>query len=130
MVVTPRIATAMATAVTRANDQAAEPNRLFDQAIEQFEMTAQWPGGHTIVLLSGWLRRKRSVVSLGNDAGWIKLTITVNGLTQFERSFVVGYYDLKERRWTQARSCTLAAFNRWQQKCTAEINRLEDKNRI
>lgn len=127
--VTPKIGKSMGQAVDRHNGKLNEPNRLYDQVIEAFEMRNQWPSGHSERILDGWLRGKRSIFGLKNIDGWIVATLTVCGRTVYNAQFTLALYD-PARGWSLASNATLANFNIWQRRTTREINRLENSGRL
>lgn len=127
--VTPKIAKSMAVATERHNRKLSEPNPLFEQATEQFELTSQWPVGKTVKLLDGFLRGKRSIVGLKNIDGWVVCYIVVCGRTVYNSQMTIGYYD-PGKGWSLASSATLQNFNIWQRRTTREINARENSGRL
>lgn len=128
--ISPAIGKGLTTQVVRANEIDEKTTELFNDMMTAFNETTQWPSGHTIRLRTGKCRNAPTVISLCNNDGWIKVYLIINGKTQYQSNFVVGYRDVKESRWTQARSCTLEAFHQWRRKCTGGINRLERQGKL
>lgn len=120
----------LAAQVSRANEIDEKTAELFGEMMEAFEGIAQWPSGHTVRLRTGKCRNAPAVISLKNGDGWIKCYLIINGKAQYQSNFVVGYRNVREEKWTQARGCTLEAFHQWRRKCTGEINRLERQGKL
>ncbi len=128
-IITPVIGKAISASVVRGNEKNGQPNRLFDDAVEAFEAKGQWAAGKTINLLDGFLRGKRSIVSLRNQNGFIVLSLIINGRSQYTNQFLIGYND-PSRGWQRARDCSLINFNIWHRRARREITRLENQGRI
>lgn len=123
------IGKATAQAVDRHNQKLSEPNPLYDQVIEAFEMRRQWPAGHTERILDGWLRGKRSIFGLRNQDGWIVAYLTVCGRQPYRNQFTVGVFE-PGTGWVMSSNCSLKNFNSWHRRTTREIQRLEDKGAL
>lgn len=103
----------------------SQPNPLYTQAIEAFQMTSQWASGKTIDLLNGCLREKQSTVFLRNESGFVSLVVIVNGRKQYNSQFVIGYCN-PGTGWQLSHNCNLSSFNIWHKRTKREISRLEN----
>ena len=125
-----KISKAMGVSQERHQEKRQKPNRLFDQAVEVFEANPSWSSGKRINVLDGWLRGKPGKVFLKNHQGVIKLFVDVAGRTRWiSPGFLIGMcYPLDG--WKLSIDATLANFNTWHKRQTAEIARLENRGRL
>lgn len=100
--VSPKIAQAMATTVTRHNSSRQERLGLFHKAVDIVKSATQWRAGESKTVFSGKLNGKKAEVYLRNESNsarnpGINLYLLVEGgslLTRFtSEPFKVGYFN-------------------------------------
>lgn len=124
MLITPKIAGAIAEAASRHNLKMAEPNPLFDKVLARLNEAESLPVGNRLIVSSGNLRDKPATVYLINDHGFIKLFVTVNGWTA--PPIHLGYWTSHGNQIT----AELAEFNVWHSRTRARIERMESRGEL
>lgn len=129
MLMTSRIAGAMATAVSRHNERTEHPNGLYDLALDQFATVEKLNSGDSVQLLGGYLRGRPASVILKNHNGFAWLVVRVDGKQSYvSEPFHIGYIAVQDRRIVE--TATLKNFNLWHKRQQRRISDLESEGNL